>query len=147
MADYKFYMQEIASPDNKVVKDLEKDFSGLKYLSSKGVSSKGTQRVYTEEYSEANGVRVHIPKDTTVEAVDVQFEFAFIGATRRDVFDSFFDYVKGKKIRYWDSARNRKIEMYLSDKVEPSEDILIGSTPYIKATFKFKNINGFSQKI
>lgn len=147
MADYKFYMQEIATPDTKVVKDLEKDFSGLRYLSCKGLSSKGKQRVYTEEYSESNGVRVFIPDNITVDTVELQFEFAFIGANRRDVFDSFCEYVQGKKLRYWDTARSRKVEIYLSDKVEPSEDLLIGSTPYIKASFKFININGLSTKV
>ena len=139
----KFYMQEIAKPDTKPIKDLEVDFSGMKYLSCKGLSSKGKSRVYTEQYADSNGIRVYIP---TTYTVDIEFEFVFAGDNRRDVFDTFYEYVKNKKLRYWDNVRNRQVEMYLSDKVEPSEDILLGSTPYIKATFKFTNINGISTK-
>lgn len=147
MADYKFYMQEIAVPDTKAIKDLEVDFPGMKYLSCKGLSSMGKQRTYSEVYSEANGERVYIPANTAVDTTDITFEFVFIGDTRRDTFHSFLDYLRSKKIRYWDTARNRKVEMYLSDKVEPSDDILLGSTPYIKATFKFTNINGTTEKV
>lgn len=142
----KFYMQEIAKPDTKPIKDLEVDFSGMKYLSCKGLSSKGKSRVYTEQYADSNGIRVYIPTTLTVDTVDIEFEFVFVGDNRRDVFDTFYEYVKGRRLRYWDNVRNRQVEMYLSDKVEPSEDILLGSTPYIKATFKFTNINGISTK-
>lgn len=144
---YKFHMQEISSSGIKPIKDLEKDFDGLRYLSCTGISSKGEPRIYKETFCEKNGANVFIPSELKVDSTDVQFVFAFVGNSRRDTFDSFYDYVKGKKIKYWDTARNREIEIVLSSKVEPTDDILIGSTPYIKATFKFTNIKGLSVKI
>lgn len=142
--DPHFYMQIISNPDNEPIRDLETFFSGMKYLYCKGLSAKGKIRAYTETYAEKNGVRLYLPPTPTVDTVDIEFAFLFLGDNRRETFDSFYEYVKGKRVRYWDNVRNRQVEMYLSDKVDPSDDYLLGEQPYIQAVFKFTNINGLS---
>ena len=74
------------------------------------------------------------------------FGLGFEKESRRDTFDSFVDWVSGHKIKYWDTARNRELEMVLIDKVEVDEDILIGSSPFITVNFKFKNLKGSTKK-
>lgn len=147
MANPKFYMQEISLPDNKPIKDLEADFPGLVYMYCKGLSAKGKVRTYTENYADANGARVYIPPIPTVDTTDIELSLLFKGNNRRDVFDSFYEYIKGKKLRFWDTVRNRRVEMYLSDKVDLSEDKLYGGTPYIQVSFKFINMNGLTTKV
>lgn len=141
-----FYMQIIRDPDTEQVMNLEKDFKGMKYVSCKGLLSRGKQRMYTESWAEKSGVDVYLPIVTTVDSTEITFEFVFVGESRMDTFLSFTDYITGEKIRYWDNVRNMKVEIVLSEKVEPSDDILLGSTPYIKSTFKFTNINGLHIK-
>jgi len=50
-------------------------------------------------------------------------------------------YVAGHKIIYRDTARKRKVKMYLTDSTDPKTDRLYG-TPYKEVEFKFKNIYG-----
>jgi len=52
-------------------------------------------------------------------------------------------YVAGHKIIYRDTARKRKVKMYLTDSTDPKTDRLYG-TPYKEVEFKFKNIYGRS---
>ena len=144
MSDPVFYMQEIGKPTTQSVKNLEADFPGMKYVSCKGLSTKGKPRIYSEVFPESNGSNYYIPDTPTVDATDIEFVFAFIGINRRDTFDNFYNYIFGKKILYWDTIRKRQAEIILSDKVEPSSDYLHGNSPYILATFKFTNINGLT---
>lgn len=142
-----FYMQVISNPDTEKIMNLEEDFKGMKYISCKGLLSRGKQRMYIESWAEKSGVDVYLPIVTTVDYTDIIFDFAFIGENRKDTFISFYEYIRGKKLRYWDTVRKLQVEIALSEKIEPSEDILLGSTPYIKASFKFININGYSKKM
>ena len=149
MPDYKFYMSRW---DNNVWEpdvDLETYFIGMKYMSCEGLSNYGEiKNVYTEDYAEEDGVSAYIPApdDVVRESTDIEFEFAFGGDNRRDTFDSFVKFISGYKIRYWDTARMREVEMVLKEKVEVDEDLLLGASPYIVVPFKFKNINGCTKK-
>lgn len=147
MADYKFYMSRWIDNAWEAQVSLEDYFSGMKYISCEGLSTKGKiKNIYTENYAEVEDLRVYIPETAVRENTDIEFVFGFEKDNRRDTFDSFVDWVSGKKIKYWDTARNREVEMILIDKVEVDEDILIGSSPFITVNFKFKNLKGSSKK-
>lgn len=152
MPDYKFYMSRKTGESSwESERDLEADFPGLKYKSCTGLSDYGKiKNIYTESFAEEDGISVYIP-DNEIEPIarestDIEFEFAFGGKDRRDVFHSFIDYITGHVIRFHDTARNREVEMILQDKVEIDDDLLIGSSPYIVVPIKFKNINGSTKK-
>lgn len=147
MSNYKFYMQK--QPINGVeqeVKDLETDFYGLKYVKCVGLDLKGKPKnKYTETYSDANEVRYWEGNPITFEATNITFTFYFIGEDRRKVFDEFYSYVSSGKITYYDTARKKEVLLVLLDEAKPSDDIFIGSTPYIQADFKFLNLWGIAK--
>lgn len=143
----KHFMQKYGTADDASVPvmDLEQDFPGLVYIQATGLSDKGAPKnIYYEEYAESDEVRVHIPDVICRESTEIKMTFAFCGADRRGVFDAFYDYVKHGRIKYWDTARRRMVKVVLSDAVEPSDDILKGSEPYILAEFTFRNLFGQS---
>lgn len=147
MADYKFYMSRWIDNAWEAQVSLEDYFSGMKYISCEGLSTKGKiKNIYTENYAEVEDLRVYMPETAVRENTDIEFVFGFEKDNRRDTFDSFVDWVSGYKIKYWDTARNRELEMVLIDKVEVDEDILIGSSPFITVNFKFKNLKGSTKK-
>ena len=147
MADYKFYMSRWIDNAWETQVSLEDYFSGMKYISCKGLSTKGKiKNIYTENFAEVEDLRVYMPETVVRENTDIEFVFGFEKENRRDTFDSFVDWVSGYKIKYWDTARNRELEMVLIDKIEVDEDILLGSSPFITVNFKFKNLKGSTKK-
>lgn len=147
MSNYKFYMSRWVDNAWEAQVSLEDYFSGMKYISCEGLSTKGKiKNIYTENFAEVEDLRVYMPETVVRENTDIEFVFGFEKENRRDTFDSFVDWVSGYKIKYWDTARNRELEMVLIDKVEVDEDILIGSSPFITVNFKFKNLKGSTKK-
>lgn len=146
MSDYKCYMRRIDIP-NQPEMNLEKDFEGLIYKEFTGLNSYGKiKSVYTEEFAETDELQVYQNPTPIRENTDLTFTCIFIGDNRRDVYHSFVDFLSKGKIQYWDSIRNRKVTFILIESIEPSEDKLYGSTPYIIASFKLKNIKGQTEE-
>lgn len=126
---------------------LEDYFDGLVYLRAKNLSGFGKIRnIYTESFAEVEDLRLYIPETVVRENTDIEFEFGFKKANRRDTYHSFVDWITGHKIKYWDTARNREVEMILMEKIEVDDDLLKGDSPYIVVPFKFKNLKGSSKK-
>lgn len=147
MPDYKFYMSRYVDNAWETAIDLETYYPGLKYISCKGLSDYGAvKNIYTESFAEEDGVSVYIPDNVVRESTDIEFEFGFEKENRRDTFHSFVEYLSGYIIKYWDTARMREVEMVLTDKVEVDDDILLGGSPYIVVTIKFKNLKGCTKK-
>lgn len=150
MSDYKYYMIRSKlfsyfNPDEAI--SLEEYFQGMKYIKCEGLSTKGKPKnIYVEEFAEDSRPLVYIPEEISREMTEVEFEFVFYGDNRREVYDNFCDWITNYYVRYWDTCRNREVDLLLLEAIEPSEDKLYGSTPYIIANFKFKNINGISTK-
>lgn len=134
-----FYMQK----ENEASKNLEIDFVGLKYSKCIGLLAKGKiKNKYTETYAESDELRINESDVITREATNITFTFFFVGVERIKTYDAFYNYVKSGKIKYHDTQRKKQALLSLMEAVEPSEDIWVGSTPYIKADFKFKNLWG-----
>lgn len=142
MADYKFYMQRVDLA-SQPIKDLEKDFPGLKYKEFKGLESYGKiKSVYTEEFAETDELQVFQNPTPIRENTDLTLSLVFIGDKRRETYHDFVDYISNGKIRYWDDCRYRQVDFILIEAIEPSEDILYGDTAYILSSFNLKNLNG-----
>lgn len=146
MEDVKFYMQKVDANGaliSDTFKDLESDFSGMRYSRCVGLMNKGKRKnIYTEQYSDSDTLRVWQGEDVTREATTITFTFVFVGNDRKSVYESFYNYVKNGIIAYYDTARMKEARLVLIDALEPSDDIYKGSTPYIKADFKFQNLWG-----
>lgn len=144
--DVKFYMQKVDANGaliSDTLKDLERDFEGLKYSRCEGLMNKGKRKnIYTEQFSDSDTLRVWQGDNVTREATTITFTFVFAGNDRKSVYESFYEYVKNGIISYYDTARMKEARIVLIDALEPSDDIYKGSTPYIKAEFKFQNLWG-----
>lgn len=138
--EIKFYMQK--DGDN-TVKDLEKDFDGLRYQKCVGLNDKGKRKnIYTEEYSDSDTLRVWQGDEVLRQATDITFSFVFAGETRHKAYDDFVAYVNNGKIHYWDTARNKEAYLVLISEVKIGDEDWYGSTPYFKVDFKFQNLWG-----
>lgn len=145
--DYKFYISRYVDGSWEEGTDLESHFEGLHYLKCDGLSKYGeVKNVFTEDYAETDELRIYIPQKVSRKNTDIEFEFVFDGENRRDTYHSFVDWLSGKKLKYWDTLRNRELEMILIESVEPEEDELYGSHPFIRVPFKFKNLRGQTEK-
>ena len=139
--DIKFYMQRVDIPDQEEI-DLETVFKGMRYAKSKGLDTIGEARTYEETFAETDKVNVYMPSEPVNKQTKVDITFYFIGENRRSVKDQFDEYIRKGIHRYWDTARNKEFEFYVKDKIEPSEELWYGSTPYIEVTYRLNNING-----
>lgn len=146
----RFYMQkESANPEvPEAVVDLELNFKGMYIKQITGLSDKGNPKnIYFEKYAESDKLRSYAPKDVKLDATEISIVAVFLGDNCRDVFDSFFEYVRNGRIDYWDNIRKRKTRMMLSGEVKLSDDNLKGSDKYIIASFPFQNLYGKTEKV
>lgn len=146
MENVKFYMQKVDANDALIadtLKDLEVDFQGLKYLKCEGIDTIGAvKNCYEENYSDADKVRVYIPKDVKNEPTDIVLTLIFVGENRRAVKDEFENYIRDGLHKYYDTARNKWFIFYVKDEIKPAEEKWYGSTPYLKYEYKLRNIYG-----
>lgn len=141
-------MQEVTLEKGEYVKvedtmkDLEADFSGLKYLKCEGLEDVGEARIYTENYADSDRTRVYIPDELTNEPTTVKLTLIFVGDNRRNAFNTFNEYIRNGIHAYWDTARNKELIFYIKDGIKPSDDIYKGSTPYMQCTYTLTNVYG-----
>ena len=145
---YKFYMQECSSEGRILAgsreRDLENDteFQGLKYSKAEGLDKIGKPRIYTEEFSDSDRLRVHIPRNLTNKPTTVKFTFYFTGENRRESYDKFVEYVRhGFKV-YHDNARNKYLYFCVTEEIAPASEQWYGSTPYLELQLTVQNIFG-----
>ena len=152
MKNYKFYMQLTtkAGVTTGSVKDLETDFPGLHYSKIEGLEAVGAPKnIYTENYAEADGLRVYHPADNNGaiahEATEVKLTLVFFDDKRRKAYNDFCRFLEGGRMFYWDNARNKKVWLIFDKEVEPDADTI---TPdgYISAAFAFTNIWGIGKE-
>lgn len=153
---YKFYMVACDNKGNPIVgaqtMDLEKDFKvekdgvvvgQLRYKECKGLNEIGAARVYTEEYSDSDRLRVYVPDNLTHKPTTVTLTLYFVGEDRYNVYDSFNAYLKGSKYHiYYDTARKKKLIFFVKDGISVGESQWFGNTPYIQVAYKLSNIFG-----
>lgn len=155
--NYKFYMQKVDIDGNAInestIKDLEKDFVGLKYSQAKGINNVGKQRVYTENIVENERSEVYIPESPSYETTTIDLTLFFIDTnkngvnkSRYETYNEFNDYVRVGFHKYWDTARNRSFTFYIEDEIKIDEELWYGSTPYLKVTYRLQNVKGITEK-
>ena len=139
--DVRFYMKRSGVDD--VYIDLEAYFKGMRYSKCDGLETLGKPKnIYTESYSDSDTLRVYIPRKVTREATTVTITFYFLGEGRHGIYDRFNAFLKGNRIYYYDTARQRLAYLVLMDSTSPKEDVYRGSTPYMAVDYKFQNLWG-----
>lgn len=155
MSDVKFYMQECDKNGlliEDTLKDLEVDFEGLRYIQAKGISDIGkVKNIYTETYSDSEKLRVWHPSEAgesvTHEATTITLELIFVGENRREVYESFNEFIYGGYRVFWDTLRRRKFVFVVMDSTEPTEDVLKGGLHYMRCSWKLQNLKGKTETI
>lgn len=146
---HKFYMSRFIQNTNSWEQEIEltEHFQGLIFCECKGVSDYGAiKNIYSETFAESDTLRVYLPEKAVRESTDIKLTVLFTKENRRDVYDSFVEYITGRQIKYWDTVRNRISYLIQVDKIEVDEDLLYGSAPYIAVEFPFKNLKGYTEK-
>lgn len=132
---------DLESSFNVVINDETTGF--VKYLSLAGIDTIGAPKnIYTETYADSDSVRVFFPKTVAHEQTEIKLILCFLGKDRAKVYDKFCDFITSGLITYWDTARKKEFTFYVDSEITISEELWYGNTPYFKAEFKFKNING-----
>lgn len=143
---YKFYM--IACDKDGTVKpnsekDLETDFKGLVYSKCEGLATIGAAKnIYEEKYADSDTLRVHVPATILNEATTIKLTLFFVGENRHTGRDDFNNYVRNGFHKYWDNARKRMFQFYVSKELPIGEEKWNGSTPYLKCEYTLNNIHG-----
>lgn len=161
MDGYNFYMKRVLrssdgtlSVESGSQRDLEADFPGLRYKSCDGLGAYGAQRVYAETYAESDAAEVYVPASGVREQTDVTLTLYFFDPSGSKGYGeaikgaevpyrSFMEYVSGTMLIYWDTARRRKVLLYLAESVSPTTDSL-KSLVYKEVALKFKSVTGRS---
>lgn len=134
--------------------DIEDHFPGLVYKSCTGLKSFGKTRPYEEKFAEDDKASVYISPDDPRDQTTITLTLFFFDAKEHDddaeaiaaidsVYRSFMTFISGCRIIYRDTARKRKVLLYLSDSTDPKTDRLYG-IPYCEVDFKFQNVYGRS---
>lgn len=134
-----------------VWKNLEIDFPGLRYKECAGLNSYGEpSNIYAEEFAESSKAEVFIGNTPAHKQTDISLTLIFlegsgdVGYGKTDeCYHNFLKFITGCKIAYRDTARKRKVLMYLTGAAEPVSDTLYGEK-YKEVTFTFKNVYGHS---
>lgn len=145
MSDYKFYMIRYGELSS-VWKDLETDFPGLLYKECTGLNSYGDPtNMYAEYFAETSKSEVYVSSTPAHKQTTIKLTLIFLeDDTKNDKsYRGFMSFITGSKIAYRDTARKRKVLMYLSGATEPKSDTVYGQK-YKEVTFTFKNVYGHS---
>lgn len=145
MADYKFYMIRYGE-GNASWKDLEADFPGLRYKECTGLNAYGElSSVYSEDFAETSKADVYVAGTPAHKQTTIKLTLVFLENDAKDdkSYRDFMAFITGSKIAYRDTARKRKVLMYLTGATEPKSDTLYGQK-YKEVTFTFKNVYGHS---
>ena len=141
MNDYKFYMMRYGEL-GAVWKDLETDFLGLRYKECTGLNSYGEPtNMYAEDFAETSKAEVYVSSTSAHKQTTIKLTLIFLEDDTKDdkSYRDFMAFITGYKIAYRDTARKRKVLMYLSGATEPKSDTLYGQK-YKEVTFTFKII-------
>lgn len=145
MEEYMFYMMRYGKP-NAVWKDLEAEFPGLKYKECSGLNAYGEPtNVYSEDFAETSKTEVYVASVPAHKQTTIKLTLIFLENDMKDdvAYHGFMAFISGCKIAYRDTARKRKVLMYLSDATEPKSDAISGQK-YKEVTFTFRNVYGRS---
>lgn len=130
-------------PIKNTFKDLEGDFSGLRYSKLVGVNEIGdVKNIYEETYVEGDKIRTYIPSEVKNNATTLSLTLYFFGIDRQRVFDEFNEYIRQGYTKYWDTARNKGFVFYIKDSIKISEEKWYGGKPYFSVTYKLRNLHG-----
>ena len=165
MSDKKFYIQKYKRNESGAweavdeKKSIEDDFGYCRYLSLSGMNARGKQKnLYTETYAESDSARVWFVNTAAREQPKITLSLAFFGDDPQSSSDkdetelvlaaekswnSFYDWIEGGLLEWYDDYRQRKILLYVQEACTPKNDEIKGM-PYLKCEVSLLNVFGKS---
>lgn len=135
--------------------NLEDTFSGLRYNKFVGIEKYGETNNYVETWAEDDTAAVYVQSSASRGQNEATLSLYFFDpeladnktyadmiAAIEDVYHKFINFIDGKKVIYYDTARKRKILMYQDGDISPSEMVLKNGIPYFSVEIPFKTIKG-----
>lgn len=142
---YKHYIQKYPQGETTFSKvDLEETFKSL-YKEFKDFAFDGeVKNVYSEDFAEKSGVNIYIPspEDLAFKSYECSLVLLFKKDTCQDDVRTFYEYIRGQKIEYSDTFRNRYVTLVMTKQPNIEQEILYGNSPYMLVKFTFTNILG-----
>jgi hypothetical protein len=140
---------------------LEDHFEGLKYSKCEGLDTIGAAKnIYEEKYADSDNIRVYMPvktdengntlkddKGNTLfdiknESTIIKLTLFFVGKNRINTRDTFNGYIRNGFHKYWDTARKKMFQFYVTKELPVGEEKWYGSTPYLKCEYTLNNVTG-----
>lgn len=153
--EHKFYMISCDKDGNTQgdAISLEDYFDGLKYSKCEGIDTIGAAKnIYEETYADSDNIRVYMPVitdesgntifDIKNEPTLIKLTLFFIGTNRITNRDTFNEYIRNGFHKYWDTARKKMFQFYVTKELPVGEEKWYGSTPYLKCEYTLNNIHG-----
>lgn len=141
----KFYIQKYPTATTTFeAVDIEATFDCV-YCSISGISTDGNiKNIYTEKYSNAPSLRVYLPDADKIqhEENECTLKLLFKKHNYQTKSDAFYEYIKGHKIEWFDTFRNRYVTLLLTKQPTVPQEKLYGSNPFMAIEYKFTNIFG-----
>lgn len=102
--------------------------------------------VWTEDYSEVSGDRVWLPEqdDLAFKSYDCKLELLFRKDTCQEDVRKFYEDIRGVRLEYSDTFRNRYLPIILIKSPNVEQEILYGNNPYMLVSFTFNAFMGQS---
>lgn len=166
--EHKFYMISCDKDGNTQgdTISLEDYFDGLKYSKCEGIDTIGAAKnIYEEKYADSDNIRVYMPPvktdeqgniltddkgnplfDIKNEPTIIKLTLFFVGAGRINTRDLFNEYIRNGFHKYWDTARKKMFQFYVTKELPVGEEKWYGSTPYLKCEYTLNNIHGITFK-
>lgn len=144
---YRFYIQKYPQGSVSFQRiDVEEKFQ-CRFMKMDGVVESAVKNVYTEDYAEIDGVRVHapLPNKLRYSSSDIILKLRWRSDECADVLaaaDEFFKYVTGQKLEWYDTFRGRYLELILTDSPTVEYQKLNSPVKYLVMSYKFKNFAG-----
>lgn len=142
---YKHYIQKYPQGEATFSKvDLEEMFKSL-YKEFRDFTFDGeVKNVYSEDFAEKNGVNIYIPspEDLAFKSYECSLVLLFKKDTCQADVRIFYEYIRGQKIEYSDTFRNRYVTLVMTKQPSVEQEILYGNSPYMLVKFTFTNILG-----
>lgn len=144
---YKFYIQKYPQGTQTFAKvNLEATYN-CTYKQFKDIVFNGDiKNTYTESFAERDGDDVYIPevKDLCFKSYECKLELLFDKSTCQADVQRFYEDIRGQRIEYSDTFRNRYVTLLLTKQPKIDQEILYGNRTYMLVSFTFSNIVGRS---
>lgn len=143
--EYRFYMQPYPDGDKVYAKKDIEQLWNCRYVKFTDLPMSGElQNVFEESFAENSGVKVYIPpkSDFAYKAKECKLTLLLTGDNCQERLHSIDTSLRGVKIEYSDTFRNRYATLLMTKAPTVIRERLYGNPQYMEVELTFSNILG-----